>query len=176
MWLIVTHKRRFRDSQIVVITNFVVVLSVGVKRAVCNGHSYYLFLWRNDSKVLRYPPFLQLYKPFHLHHMIYAQRGRFKVIEHIQTETDAEQRLQEIMTKFLHIIYTHVLILCFSLYIMWKRGNTLQICHLNENSITHDQDKRAFESADLDHPAHARKVSSGPMFSIRVVCSIKGRC
>ena len=35
LWLTVTHKRRFRDSQIVIITNFVVVSSVGVKRVVC---------------------------------------------------------------------------------------------------------------------------------------------
>ena len=29
------HKQEFRDSQIVIITNFVVVSSVGVKRVVC---------------------------------------------------------------------------------------------------------------------------------------------
>ena len=33
--LMVPLKRRFRDSQIVIITNFVVVSSVGIKRVVC---------------------------------------------------------------------------------------------------------------------------------------------
>ena len=35
LWLIVTHKRMFPDIQIVITRNFVVVLSVGVKRVVC---------------------------------------------------------------------------------------------------------------------------------------------
>ena len=32
--------RKFRDSQIVIITNYVVVSSAGLKRVVCTLHSY----------------------------------------------------------------------------------------------------------------------------------------
>ena len=36
---LLSHKRRFRDGLIVIITNFVVVSSVGIKRVVCTGHT-----------------------------------------------------------------------------------------------------------------------------------------
>ena len=35
MWLVVTPKAKVSDSQIVIITNFVVVWSVDIKRVVC---------------------------------------------------------------------------------------------------------------------------------------------
>ena len=52
-------KRRFRDSQIVIITNFVVVSNVGIKRIVCITVSrinwmYTYILLCNTSPIFRY--------------------------------------------------------------------------------------------------------------------------